>query len=502
MAMLHPLHGTTTTTNGHHHRRSISAAAAPDDSSSGSPVKAFFASQEFSADDYPSPIDSAPPRPPVTRPYANSAAWPYPWDPPPLLPHDDERLRVLESYEILDTTPEHVFDMLCAMAIKALKVPIGGISFVDKSRQWCKSSIGLKQTVIPRNVAFCAHTIASTSPLVVLDATLDKRFYQNPLVTGPANLTFYAGAPIVNPGGFVLGTVFVYGHHAEDAVDVAILVKIAKMAMNHLEDRRRANVSEARHHMHAGRRHTSVVPPEREREPPSHLMHPPPPPSTDTMLGDGYRMPPPTQATTHARRDALHTLDLLDMPPELVFDRLAGLASTLLQCPIAGVSLLDDDKQWFKAHRGSDQVNLADVATFCVHVIASTRPLVVLNAADDARFKKHPLVKRRHVRFFAAAPIVTNDGHVIGTVFVMDTLVRQAGHVDLHSLQRLAKVATLHLSQRIQYTVTPVLDYSSFLDENAQVFEPMDDGARHKKGGGGFQRLRTRFLSRLFGQHA
>ncbi|RHY21458.1 hypothetical protein DYB32_009810, partial [Aphanomyces invadans] len=144
----------------------------------------------------------------------------------------------------------------------------------------------------------------------------------------------------------------------------------------------------------------------------------------------------------------------------------------------------------------------------CVHVVASTRPLVVLNAAEDARFRKHPLVKRRTnpIRFFAAVPVVTGDGHVIGTVFVMDTVVRQAGHVDLHSLQRLARVAMLHLNQRITYAVTPIVDYSSFVDERAQVFDPNSVAvlptmtSHGTKQPGGFQRLRTRFLARLFGR--
>ncbi|RHY45141.1 hypothetical protein DYB38_005868 [Aphanomyces astaci] len=485
----------------HHHHDNLS-------SSPGSPFKAFFASQEFSADDYPSPDpqlappnhdDPLPPRGPRLT-HSSTNSWPYPWEAPPVLPHEAERLNVLDSYEVLDTTPEHVFDMLCAMVVKALKVPIGGISFLDKSRQWCKSSIGLKQTVIPRNVAFCAHTIASPSPLVVLDASLDKRFYMNPLVTGPANLQFYAGAPLVNPAGFVLGTVFVYGHNAEEAVDVAILVKIAKMAMNHLEDRRRAAVSEVR----------GAPPPHRHLRQPSSI-HQYQPFNHHTVHHESGVPPPPHALPLNPRQEALRTLDILDMPSELVFDRISGLASTLMQCPIAGVSLLDEDKQWFKAsHVGDDDtVDLADVAEFCVHVVASTRPLVVLNAADDARFRKHPLVKRRTnpVRFVAAVPVVTADGHVIGTVFVMDTVVRQAGHVDLRSLQRLAKVAMLHLSQRITYAVTPIVDYSSFLDERAHVYDPNDVAALQssatagsRKQPGGFQRLRTRFLSRFFGR--
>ncbi|KAH9102039.1 hypothetical protein LEN26_014821 [Aphanomyces euteiches] len=450
-----------------------------------SPVKAFFASQEFSSEDYvASDLLS-------TR--TRDASWPYQWEPPPVLPHEDERILVLESYDILDTPPEHVLDMLCAMVVKALKAPIGGISFIDKTRQWCKSSIGLKQADIPRSVAFCAHTIASTEPLIVPDATLDNRFYLNPLVTGPANLKFYAGAPLVNPAGVVLGTVFVYGHHPleYEAVDVAVLVKVAKMAMNHLEDRRRA-ASAIRGTGHSTRHHTFHQYQSSQRIPES--TYPRPQPQDKALL------------------EAQRTLDILDMPSELVFDRIAGLASTLLQCPIAGVSLLDHDKQWFKAHRGD--VPLAEVATLCANVIASTRPLVVLNAQEDSRFKQHPLVKRRGIRFFAAVPIATADGHVVGTVFVMSGAARDATQVDLHSLKRLANVAMTRLHGRIQYTITPVLDYTSFLDASAPVFDipPPPPPPRSATTGGsgfglksrignGFQRLRDRFLTAVYGQN-
>ncbi|OQR93521.1 hypothetical protein ACHHYP_02456 [Achlya hypogyna] len=404
---------------------------------------------------------------------AESQAWHFPWAPPPILPNDDERVAELESYGILDTPNEHVFDVLVSMATKALRCPIGGVSLIDKHRQWCKASIGLAQTVIPRNVAFCAHTIASTKPLVVLDTSLDKRFYQNPLVTGPANIQFYAGAPIVNANGTVLGTLFVYGHRPQTSCDTNVLKKLARMAMNHLDDRKqsmqraRPARSRSQHQPTMGRMTAARA--------------------TDRSPADDY----------DARREAMRLLDILDTPPEVIFDRVCSLATQLLHCSVAGVSLIDDDKQWFKAHVGN--VDLSHVATFCAHTIAARKTMVVVDTLEDTRFRKNPLVRGSHIRFFAAVPIYTPDEHVIGTVFVMDTAARTHATVDINSLQRLARVAMLHLAPRVQYRVMPVLDYSSFVDEHAQMYTTQHDTLTGKaKGANGFEKLRLKFLSTVF----
>ncbi|EQC31151.1 hypothetical protein SDRG_11079 [Saprolegnia diclina VS20] len=411
-----------------------------------------------------------------------STAWHFPWAPPPMLPNDDDRVMELESYGILDTPNEHVFDVLVSMATKALRCPIGGVSLIDKHRQWCKASIGLAQTVIPRNVAFCAHTIASTKPLVVLDTSLDKRFYQNPLVTGPANIQFYAGAPIVNGNGTVLGTVFVYGHRPQTSCDTQVLKKLARMAMNHLDDRKQSmqRARPARSRSQAQPRTTSVPRPTTSGHHPAMMM--------DRSPADEY----------DARREAMRLLDILDTPPEVIFDRVCSLATQLLHCSVAGVSLIDDDKQWFKAHVGN--VDLGHVATFCAHTIAARKTTVVVDTLEDTRFRKNPLVRSgSRIRFFAAVPIYTPDEHVIGTVFVMDTAPRTHATVDVNSLQRLARVAMLHLAPRVQYKIMPVLDYSSFVDEHAQVYSTDRDAMTGKaKGANGFEKLRLKFLSTVF----
>lgn len=170
--------------------------------------------------------------------------WDHPWPKPPVVPGENERLEALRHFEILDTPPEDVFDIICDLASNALKCPIAAVSLIDEDRQWFKASVGLAQNEIPRNVSFCAHTIMSKEPLVVMDTKLDRRFEKNPLVTGSANIRFYAGAPICTQAGYVLGTVFVFDTEARSTCDIATLEKLSNVAMKNLEDRKSALAGE------------------------------------------------------------------------------------------------------------------------------------------------------------------------------------------------------------------------------------------------------------------
>jgi diguanylate cyclase (GGDEF)-like protein/PAS domain S-box-containing protein len=101
---------------------------------------------------------------------------------------------------VLDTLPEQAYDDIVEAASALMDVPISAISLVDEDRQWFKAKIGTDACETSRDTAVCAHTILQASPLVVPDATLDPRFCDNSLVTGPFGLRFYAGAPIVVDG--------------------------------------------------------------------------------------------------------------------------------------------------------------------------------------------------------------------------------------------------------------------------------------------------------------
>lgn len=122
---------------------------------------------------------------------------------------EEKRIAELYSYDILDTKPELDYDDITYLASWICKTPISLITFVDRKRQWFKSTRGLNVTESPREHAFCAYALASDSPLIVEDTLQDTRFVNNPLVKGPPHIRFYVGLPIVTPSGAVLGTLCV-----------------------------------------------------------------------------------------------------------------------------------------------------------------------------------------------------------------------------------------------------------------------------------------------------
>lgn len=124
----------------------------------------------------------------------------------PIPPYEKERLEALHFLEILDTPAEASLDRITRLVARVLNVPIALVSLVDEDRQWFKSRAGLEASETPRELAFCAHAILQTSPLVVPDATEDERFRDNLLVTGAPNIRFYAGVPIRTSQGFAVGT--------------------------------------------------------------------------------------------------------------------------------------------------------------------------------------------------------------------------------------------------------------------------------------------------------
>ena len=148
--------------------------------------------------------------------------------------------------------------------------------------------------------------------------------------------------------------------------------------------------------------------------------------------------PAPIPADEDARLNALRELLLLDTPPEERYDRLARFAAEQLDMPIALLSLVDGQRQWFKSRVGLDITEGARDISFCGHAIMKNELFVVDDASSDARFADNPMVAGApHIRFYAGAPLSSPSGHHIGTLCVIDTVPRTLGAVELSILDAL-----------------------------------------------------------------
>ena len=137
---------------------------------------------------------------------------------PSTLPvNERERLQSLKSYAVLDTLPEAEYDAITGLASQICGTPLSLITLLDEERQWFKSAHGTAMKEMPREYAFCNHTILEPDrPLIVPDLRRDSRFQKNPLVTQDPHVVFYAGVPLTDGEGFALGSLCVIDTQANN----------------------------------------------------------------------------------------------------------------------------------------------------------------------------------------------------------------------------------------------------------------------------------------------
>ncbi|MDP5338261.1 MAG: ATP-binding protein, partial [Nodularia sp. (in: cyanobacteria)] len=168
----------------------------------------------------------------------------------PIPQNEQDRLKTLLKYQVLDTESEQAFDDLTALAAYICGTPIALVSLVDHHRQWFKSKVGIEVTETPRELAFCAHTICQpTDLLIVPNALHDERFATNPLVTSDPNIRFYAGAPLVTPDGFAVGSLCVIDRVPRELSleQIQALAALSRQVISQLE--LRINVAKLKQHI-------------------------------------------------------------------------------------------------------------------------------------------------------------------------------------------------------------------------------------------------------------
>ena len=168
------------------------------------------------------------------------------------------------------------------------------------------------------------------------------------------------------------------------------------------------------------------------------------------MIEDAPERVLPSLEEHAANVDALKTYDILDTESETSFDAIVGVAARLFRAPTALVSLLDLERQWFKARIGMGCVETPLGQSFCSFAVTLAEPMVVLDATREATFRDNPLVTaERGIRFYAGAPLRMATGAVIGTVCVIDYEPREScDQDDLDALAQIASVTAEMISLR------------------------------------------------------
>lgn len=189
------------------------------------------------------------------------------------------------------------------------------------------------------------------------------------------------------------------------------------------------------------------------------------------------------------RLRTLNRYQVLDSQPEPQFNRIVSLARRALRVPIALISLVDEERQWFKAREGLSVQETPRSLAFCDHAIRRRAVMVVEDARLDVRFRDNPLVTGEPcIRFYAGAPLITRDGQALGTVCVIDRVPRSFDEDDRETLSDLAAIVIDELELRLANRELAVLAQTDPLTGclNRRTFFSLSEremGRRRRTGG-------------------
>ncbi len=155
----------------------------------------------------------------------------------PKISDEEQRLEKLYSYNVLDTAASDDFDHITSLAAHICGCKIALVSLIDSDRQWFKSKFGLEANETPRDISYCGHAIEGEDLFIVEDAEKDQRFCDNPLFLNPPHVRFYAGAPLITPEGYKVGTLCVIDSEPKILSDYQkkSLEKLSKIVIEILE---------------------------------------------------------------------------------------------------------------------------------------------------------------------------------------------------------------------------------------------------------------------------
>ncbi|MDB9340510.1 MULTISPECIES: ATP-binding protein [Cyanophyceae] len=154
--------------------------------------------------------------------------------------HEAARIAALDQYQILDSAPEQVFDDLAFLAAQICDTPIALINLLDANRQWFKAKIGLDIQQIPMNIGFCRRCVQQRETLIIPDTLADEAYATDAVVTSAPYARFYAGVPLIIPGGEAIGTISIVDHIPRQITtkQVEALQAISRLIVTQLEVRR------------------------------------------------------------------------------------------------------------------------------------------------------------------------------------------------------------------------------------------------------------------------